>query len=67
MFRPITHEHPRNPDETQFGQELEPHEIVESDDVYPDTSGVWRKCGQPYAGYVAKDLSTLGPIIRPVP
>lgn len=66
MFKARTHAHPRNKDVSQYGHELEPGETVDGEDVYPDASGGWKKCGRELHGFRAEVLKHLSPIIRPV-
>lgn len=45
MFKPRVHEHPRNPDEEVYGEQLEAHDLVDEDaDVREDTSGKYLPC-----------------------
>lgn len=63
MYANTEHVHPLNPDEVLEGQQLEPEELIRSDDVYPDKRGKWMFCSS-FPDFRAKDLAVLGPVIR---
>lgn len=67
MFRPYEHPHPRNSVEVVYGHRLEAHDVIQADDVYADTSGIWRQCGIGLHGqaaglmYVVRLIERLAP------
>lgn len=66
MFAARLHTHPRNQAEELYGQELSPEDLVESIDMYPNSTGVWKGC-ESFRGFKAKEVTkTFGMVIRPV-
>lgn len=61
MFRPMNHEHPNARCTLVHGERLESHEVIDRDDVYADTSGVWRRCGDSLHGQAAGVMYVVRP------
>ena len=67
MFRPQNHAHPKNHTAVVHGERLEEHDVIDRDDFYADTSGVWRRCGDSLHGQAAGVVYVVRPTgVRPI-
>lgn len=66
MFRPQQHDHPRNPSEVVYGERLEETDVIWPDDIYADSSGIWRQCGTSLEGQAAGIMYVVRPMPRSV-
>lgn len=61
MFKPMNHVHPKNQSAVVHGERLEAHDVIDRDDLYADTSGVWRRCGDSLHGQAAGIMYVVRP------
>lgn len=66
MFHPQEHVHPRNPHEVVYGMRLEANDAIQADDVYADSSGIWRQCGIGLHGQAPGAMYVVRLMPRPV-